>query len=81
MRRSTPHHFGLLVVIAAALAVSTWMSVASASVLYADHFTYPDGNLVGQGTAPAWYAHSAGGSNPILVEGNRAKMGHRSTSS
>lgn len=79
MRRHS-HRFTFVTLAATALALVAWMSVASATVLYTDTFNYVDGNLVGKGAAPAWYAHSGGGSAPIQVAYARAVVGQASGS-
>jgi hypothetical protein len=47
------------------------VSVLSAAVLLNETFTYPDGNLVGNG---GWTAHSAAGSVPVQVVSGQAQL-------
>src|SRR5262252_6384587 len=48
-----------------------------AGLILSDDFTYPDGNLVGNGT---WLSHSAGGSQPIKVQNNQIRVANPSGS-
>jgi hypothetical protein len=54
----------VLFLAAAALAFCLAPAPAGATQLFQDHFTYANGNLVGQG---GWFAHSGGGSKAVQV--------------
>jgi MYXO-CTERM domain-containing protein len=57
--------------ITAAAAAMLAGAAAQASIVASDTFTYPDGNLVGQG---GWAAHSGAGVVPIQVTGGMAVL-------
>jgi len=66
------------ILLAAVLAVGMTTTLASAQLIN-ETFTYPNGNLVGQGV-PAWEAHSAAGSSPVQVSSNTAVLNQGSGS-
>ncbi len=54
---------------AAAMVLALASGAAQATVLVNETFTYPNGNLVGQG---GWAAHSGAGANSVQVTGGQA---------
>jgi hypothetical protein len=60
-----------------ATAIASLALTCSAATLVSDDFSYPDGNLVGNGL---WVAHSGAGSNPVQVAGGQAVLVHGSGS-